>query len=138
MQKNHAKFVVTRKPNKIVGDTSRVITRPHVPDNSRRISLIINRIRNLSDKERKKLLAQIMKNFSRRHEDLPHIFERHFGLVKHHIKKEMVLNETEKALIGAYFTKEYAIELAALFNPSIVPHPIQDHLEKGSIRFVMS
>jgi len=41
-------------------------------------------------------------------------------------------------LIGAYFTKEYAIESAALFNPSIVLHPDQTHLEKGSLRFVMS
>jgi hypothetical protein len=44
----------------------------------------------------------------------------------------------KEALIGAYFTKEYAIESAAFFNPSIVPHPDQSHLKKGSLRFVMS
>jgi hypothetical protein len=44
----------------------------------------------------------------------------------------------KRALIGAYFTKEYAIESAALFNPSIVPHPDQSHLKKGSLRFIMS
>jgi hypothetical protein len=42
------------------------------------------------------------------------------------------------SLIGAYFTKEYSIESAALFNPSIVAHPDQSHLKKGSLRFIMS
>ena len=49
-----------------------------------------------------------------------------------------MLSDVQRALIGAYFTKEYAIESAALFNPSIVPHPDQSHLDKGSLRFVMS
>jgi len=33
-----------------------------------------------------------------------------------------MLSDVQRALIGAYFTKEYSIESAALFNPSIVPH----------------
>lgn len=137
-RKSYGKLIVTRKPNKIVGDTSRVITRPHIPDDTRRITLIIERIRGLTESEQQKLLTQIIKNFSRRHEDLAYIFERHVSLVKKHIKKGTLLSETESALIGAYFTKEYAIESAALFNPSIVPHPVQDNLENGSLRFVMS
>ncbi len=137
-KKSHGNLTITRKPNKIVGDTSRVITRPHLPDDSRRIASITQRIRGLTQKEGNRLLTQIMKDFSRRHDDLVHIFERHFNLVKHQIKKETLLSDTERTLIGAYFTKEYAIESAALFNPSIVPHPIQSHLEEGSLRFVMS
>ncbi len=137
-KKSHGNLTITRKPNKIVGDTSRVITRPHLPDDSRRIASIIQRIRGLTQKEGNRLLTQIMKDFSRRHDDLVHIFEWHFNLVKHQIKKDTLLSDTEKTLIGAYFTKEYAIESAALFNPSIVPHPIQSHLEEGSLRFVMS
>jgi predicted GH43/DUF377 family glycosyl hydrolase len=33
---------------------------------------------------------------------------------------------------------EYSIESAALFNPSIIPHPDQSHLDTGSLRFIMS
>ena len=138
LKKRHGKLIVTRKPNKIVGDASRVITRPHLPDDSRRIALIIRRICGLTKKEGNTLLTQVMKDFSSRHEDLTHIFERHFNLVKHHVKEGTMLSETQRTLIGVYFTKEYAIESAALFNPSIVPHPIQGHLEPGSLRFVMS
>ena len=41
-------------------------------------------------------------------------------------------------LIGAYFTHEYSPESAALFNPSIVPHPDQTGLPKGALRFILS
>ena len=43
-----------------------------------------------------------------------------------------------QALIGAYFTHEYSPESAALFNPSIVPHPDQTGLPKGALRFILS
>ncbi len=35
-------------------------------------------------------------------------------------------------LMGAYFTQEYALESAALFNPSMVWHPDQSGLPEGS------
>ena len=84
------------------------------------------------------LLTKIIKDFSGRHEDICHIFERNLNRVKDLLPQDRLLSDVQKALIGAYFTKEYAIESAALFNPSIVPHPDQSHLEKGSLRFVMS
>src|SRR5204863_7776235 len=39
---------------------------------------------------------------------------------------------------GAYFTHEYALEAAALFNPSIAAHPDQSNLPPGSLRFILS
>jgi predicted GH43/DUF377 family glycosyl hydrolase len=41
-------------------------------------------------------------------------------------------------LIGSYFLAEYSLESAALFNPSIVPHPDQSDLEPGALRFILS
>ncbi|MCA1795482.1 MAG: glycoside hydrolase family 130 protein [Desulfobacteraceae bacterium] len=129
---------VKRKPNKIIGDISRVITRPHLPDDCHRISRIIGRILDMPDAYAKDLMAKILKDFSARHEDIHHIFERHLVRVNDFLPEQVLLNDVQKGLIGAYFTKEYAIESAALFNPSIVLHPDQSHLEKGSLRFVMS
>jgi predicted GH43/DUF377 family glycosyl hydrolase len=136
--KKHQKLKVKRKANKIVGDTSRVITLLHLPDDRYRISKIIQRIMSLSETAAKNLITQIMIDFSGRHEDIGHIFERHLNEVKDYLPRNTMLSDVQKALIGAYFTKEYAIESAALFNPSIVPHPDQSHLKKGSLRFVMS
>jgi len=136
--KQHLKLKVKRKPNKILGDTSRVITRPHFPGDRRRISRIIRRAINLPDVQAKALLKKILKAFSGRHENILHIFEQNLNRVKSLLPEDRLLSDVQKALIGAYFTKEYSIESAALFNPSIVPHPDQSHLEKGSLRFVMS
>jgi predicted GH43/DUF377 family glycosyl hydrolase len=41
-------------------------------------------------------------------------------------------------LIGAYFTSEYSLQSAALFNPSSVPHPDQEGVTPGALRFIMS
>ncbi|MDY6988892.1 MAG: glycoside hydrolase family 130 protein [Thermodesulfobacteriota bacterium] len=129
---------IKRKKKRIEGDTSRVITRPHIPGGAHRIPKIIQRIVDLPDTTAEDLLARIMLDFSERHKDIRRVFERSLNKVRNHIPRDAVLSETKRALIGAYFTMEYSIESAALFNPSIVLHPDQSHLDKGSLRFIMS
>ena len=48
------------------------------------------------------------------------------------------LSEQRQMLIGSYFLAEYSLESAALFNPSIVPHPDQSDLAPGALRFILS
>jgi predicted GH43/DUF377 family glycosyl hydrolase len=48
------------------------------------------------------------------------------------------LSEDERLLLGATFSAEYAIEGAALCNPSAVPHPDQSGLEPGQLRVAVS
>mgnify|MGYP000644552033 CR=1 FL=1 len=103
---------VKRKKKKIWGDPSRVITRPHIPDGAHRILKIIQRIADLSDTTAEDLLAQIMLDFSERHKDIRRIFERSLNEVRKHVSRDVVLSKTKQALIGAYFTMEYAIEYA--------------------------
>ena len=129
---------IKRKKKRIEGDTSRVITRPHIPLDPHRIPKIIQRIVDLPDTIAEDLLSQIMLDFSERHKDIRRVFERSLNEVRDHVPRDAVLTETKRALIGAYFTMEYSIESAALFNPSIVLHPDQSHLDKGSLRFIMS
>jgi predicted GH43/DUF377 family glycosyl hydrolase len=136
--KKYLKPRVKRKKKKILGDTSRVITRLHIPHGEHRISKIIQRIVDLPDTKAENLLSQIMLDFSERHKDLRRVFELHLNEVRDYVPRDAVLSETKRALIGAYFTMEYSIESAALFNPSIVLHPDQSHLDKGSLRFIMS
>jgi predicted GH43/DUF377 family glycosyl hydrolase len=129
---------IKRKNEKILGDTSRVITRLYLPRETHRIPKIIQRVVDLPERIAENLLEKIMLEFSERHKDIRHVFERHLDKVSDFVPRDTVLSETKKALIGAYFTMEYSIESAALFNPSIVPHPDQSHLDKGSLRFIMS
>ena len=47
-------------------------------------------------------------------------------------------SKLQSLLIGAYFMSEYSLQSAALFNPSVVPHPDQSGVAPGALRLVMS
>ena len=129
---------IKHKNEKILGDPSRVITRFHQPEGTHRIPKIIQRVVDLPERIAENLLEKIVLDFSERHKDIRHVFKRHLDKVSDFVPQDIVLSEVKRALIGAYFTMEYAIESAALFNPSIVPHPDQSHMDKGCVRFIMS
>ncbi|MDQ6903803.1 MAG: glycoside hydrolase family 130 protein [Bacteroidota bacterium] len=100
---------------------------------------IINRLKKLSESDVESLLEKVMIDFKNRHRNIEEIFMAHFGKINNLYKEELLgFSEKRKLLIGAFFTKEYSIQAAALFNPSIVTHPDQQNLPDGSQRFVMS
>ncbi len=137
-QSKQKKVFVTRERIKISGDVSRVITRLNRPTDIRHISKIIERVLNLPKPTVEELLKHVMADFSQRHRDIKRIFRQNFEAVEEFLPVGLEFNETQRNLIGAYFTMEYSIESAALFNPSIVPHPDQSNLPSKSQRFVMS
>lgn len=132
-------ITVRRRPEKFVPDPSRVLIRPlgYIND-PQRIVNIIARVLTLRDEDVDRLLENVMQEFSDRHINIERIFERHFNKVRPHLFTDLELPRPRQLLIGSYFTSEYALECAALFNPSIVPHPDQSGLPEGSLRFVMS
>jgi predicted GH43/DUF377 family glycosyl hydrolase len=103
-----------------------------------RAMAVIDRVLDLSEQEVERTLARTLARFSDRHRDLAQTLERNFGLVAHRLGAEITVGRARQQLIGAYFTQEYALEAAALFNPSIVAHPDQAGCLPGEIRFVMS
>ena len=137
-QSVNIKQIVKRKKLKITGDNSRVLMRPLVPSKLQRIDHMINRVLNLSKKEAEDVLNETLLLFANRHKNIEVQLMRHFYNVSEYIREGTIVSETQKLLIGAYFSMEYSIESAALFNPSIVPHPDQTLLPKGSMRFIMS
>ena len=103
-----------------------------------RADQVIHRVLAMSDDEVSRTLTDTMDRFGDRHADLPAILRGHFDLVAHRLPAGSEVSADRAALIGAYFTQEYSIEAAALFNPSMVAHPDQSGLEPGELRFVMS
>jgi hypothetical protein len=67
------------------------------------------------------LLGKVLSDFAHRHRDFTQVLNHNFQLVVHHLDHGVRLSEERRLLIGAYFTHEYSIEGAALFNPSMVP-----------------
>lgn len=132
------KPLVKRNKAKLIRDTSRVITRAHIPGNSDRIFKIIDRVLKMTEKEAEELLQNVNLNFSNRHKNIETIFIDNYIKVLQFVLHNHTISNTKKLLIGAYFTMEYSVESAALFNPSIIPHPDQTGVEPGNLRFVMS
>src|SRR5437868_14551472 len=86
-----------------------------------RISNVIKRLTNLGEDEAEMTLEKVMKDFAIRHRDIEKTFTDHFNRINNLYKDDLYLfSESKRLLLGAFFTKEYSIQAAALFNPSIV------------------
>lgn len=129
---------VTRTAIFINPDRTRVLIRPYTPANEQRIVRIIARLLALPETEIEALLLQVLTEFSGRHQKTKDLFLERFEYVRPQLVTDRELTEARKLVIGSYFTHEYSLEAAALFNPSIVPHPDQTDLPAGSTRFVLS
>jgi predicted GH43/DUF377 family glycosyl hydrolase len=116
----------------------RVVLRSFEPASDQRKLKIIARLSTLSEVEVDQLLQEVLEEFHGRHQKPRDFFLQRFEAVRRYVLTNASLTKNRRMLIGAYFTQEYALESAALFNPSIVWHPDQSGLEAGSRRFVLS
>lgn len=125
-------------------DARRVIARLYLPgqeimDNQlSRADSVIERVLGMTDEEVSTILNETIGRYGDRHPNFRDLLAENFALIAHHLPKLIVDSTERRDLIGAYFTKEYSVEGAAFFNPSIVAHPDQTGLENGQLRFVMS
>jgi predicted GH43/DUF377 family glycosyl hydrolase len=109
--------------------------RPSTDDIARRI---VARIMALPEEEAVRLLGGVLDEFANRHERVGAFFQKRFEQVKIYLEPGGLPSSERQMLIGAYFAHEYSVESAALFNPSIVPHPDQSGLPEGALRFILS
>jgi predicted GH43/DUF377 family glycosyl hydrolase len=129
---------------RLVADQSRVITRLFVPGQEgfehqdSRAGAVLARVLALDDDEVRSSLDDVVTRFDGRHRDLIGTFWRHAHELADRLDPGAELSESRMLLLGATFTSEYAIEGAALCNPSIVAHPNQTGAAEGNLRFVMS
>ena len=124
---------IVLKPN-----NSRVVMRPFDPTTEHRAEKIIARVSSLGEPEVERLLACVMGEFRDRHQRTREFFLSRYEQVRGHLLTDQPISEPRRLLIGSYFTQEYALESAALFNPSMVWHPDQSDLPPGSRRFIIS
>src|SRR6266702_3603154 len=119
-------------------DQSRVLLRPFSPGGPERIAGIIARIMALPEDRVGPLLDGVSAEFSQRHQQIRTLFLQRFEQIRESLGTVEEVSEQRRLLIGSYFLAEYSLESAALFNPSIVPHPDQTGLPAGALRFVLS
>lgn len=143
---SHSAFV-TRLPILLRPDPTRTVIRPYMPttDGDKytpsappRAQRIADRVLALSEEALNQELGRVLKDFSGRHRDVTTLFARRFKEVNGIEICKCEVSEMQALLIGAHFCHEYSYEAAALFNPSIVPHPNQAGAPEGAVRFVLS
>jgi hypothetical protein len=104
-------------------DQSRVLLRPFSHEDPERFRRIIARIMSLPESQVGPLLSEVSAEFSKRHQHIRRSFLERFEQVRDFLVIDKEISEQRQLLIGSYFVCEYSLESAALFNPSIVPHP---------------
>lgn len=129
---------VTRHPDRFISDDRRVITRFFQVGDESRVMAVLRRVAELDEAQVVSLLERVIHDFGDRHRRVEDIFEHHFDFVRPCLERPEELSRERRLLIGSYFTMEYSIESAALFNPSIVPHPDQSGMDDDEVKFIMS
>jgi predicted GH43/DUF377 family glycosyl hydrolase len=119
-------------------DRARVLLRPFLPVNDPRAASIWAQVMALSETEVRALWEQVNTEFGERHARTGDFLTRRFEQVRAFLRANKKLSEERRLLLGAYFSHEYSLEAAALFNPSIVPHPDQSDVPPGALRFILS
>jgi len=137
---NPSNLNVRKEPFELRPDSRRVITRM-LSLSDERVGNVVSRVLKLPEAEVRTICADILEDFGQRHKSISSVLLRHYNVAVNYYLDDTPVNamtEERKLLIGAYLTMEYAIESAALFNPSITPHPDQSNLPEGAIRVVVS
>jgi predicted GH43/DUF377 family glycosyl hydrolase len=124
-------------------DPRRVIAKPFlddvaVPSGESRSALLIRRVLAIPEADVARLLEDVLGTFAARHHGFEEILERHFQMIADHVDAAAPMTRERRLLLGAYFTSEYSVEGAALFNPSIVLAPDQENLGPGERRIILS
>jgi predicted GH43/DUF377 family glycosyl hydrolase len=136
--------LAVRSGQRLRPDASRTVTRlfvagqEEVGGGESRAAGVIARLLALEEHDVECALEDVMARFGERHQRFSDTLVDHADRVVHRVGPGVKLSTARRLLLGATFTHEYAVEAAALCNPSIVLHPDQSGVPGGAARFIMS
>ena len=139
----HGLTVTAFPAAQLLPDLRRVLARLFLPGegvseaNSRAADLV-ERVRSLSAAEAARAATRILERFADREDDLVSLLRSHAAAVGHDHDAPDAMEEDRILILGAALTAEYALEGAALCNPSVVPHPDQTGLLPGQLRVALA
>ncbi len=118
-------------------DSSLIIARTFglSDDRVRRIS---GQIESMDEAEVSRILEETRRRFAGRHRGVDRLFDERAELVSAHAPHTRSWSGDRRRVLGACFLMEYSIASAAVFNPSICPHPDQGGLAAGERRAIVS
>lgn len=127
-------------------DASRTVIRPFDPqypepfahDGRSRAERIVDMALAMNEAELIARKKEMIAPLHQRHRYLDRSLLRRYEDIARIVPAAARASDACKIVIGAYFSEEYSFEAAALFNPSIVPHPDDADLTDGDVRFLLS
>ena len=133
----HPTLPIRRLPVELRSDDRRVILRSFVVPEDRAWR-VLKRVASMSMEEVTSSLEWLNRSYAHRHHSLSLVCIENFEKTAQTIGWTYPLSIDQRMLAGGYFSMEYSIESAALFNPSICIHPDQSGVLSGATRFIMS
>lgn len=143
-----APLPLERLPLHLEPDPRRVLLRPFLPTlvvkptgsqgNVQRLECLMQRLSALNAPTCAQELERLRQRFGERHRTLERLARQRWQDVLAPLQPQHPLSSEQQLLLGYYLTHEYSLESAALFNPSLVPHPVQGGLPPESLRVVLS
>jgi predicted GH43/DUF377 family glycosyl hydrolase len=136
--------LVTRTDTVLAPDPRRVIVKQFIPGQEllirgdSRADPVIRRLLALPEDQVRAELADLRATYADRHVRYDDILAMRFTQIAPRFEDPETMSRERQLLAAACFSMEFAIEAAALFNPSMVPHPDQSECPPGWVRFVMS
>jgi predicted GH43/DUF377 family glycosyl hydrolase len=124
-------------------DPSRVVFRLFLPgeetrQGQSRVGAVVARVLALPDDDVAACAQRLSTDFWHGRESIARIVEQNARVVAAHVAHAKDISAVRLLVLGAALTAGYAIEGAALCNPSAVLHPDQSGLEPGQARIALS
>jgi predicted GH43/DUF377 family glycosyl hydrolase len=135
--------IANRLPGLLRPDAARTVLRPFIVEDPStsdcpRTRRVIDRILGLDDARLRGELQVFADDLENRHRDVDRLLQRRYEELSGLMTDRAPATPDQCKLIGAYFSEEFSFESAALFNPSVVPHPDQSGVEAGGLRILVS
>ena len=131
-------MIIQRLPQHFDADPKKLILLYLDPGESDRLTRFAGFVEKLSDEQAEKHYNATASLFGHRHRRYNELLLAHAARGKAALYPSPAFSEKQELVFGSYLSKEYSVEAAALFNPSIVPHPDQSGLASGETRFVLT
>ncbi len=124
-------------------DPRRVVFRLFLPgeetrEGQSRVGAVVRRVLALPDDEVAECAERLRSDHWTYHENVPHVVEQNALVVGAHVIDAPEVSADRRLVLGAALTAGYAVEGAALCNPSAVRHPDQSGLAPGQERVALS
>ncbi len=103
-----------------------------------RAAEIVARVLAVPEPDVARLAFELLESFAARHPNLRELLLAHADAVSSRLAHRLEISESRRLLLGASFTAEFALEGAALCNPSAVIHPDQTGTLPGQVRVAVA